>query len=545
MAPDHSPPRRTSGTPIRRPPLAPRGPRLPPLITCSTSIINETTFSGAASTVTFTPSATQDTPALGGVVERLERILEEGEKNSLNHETSGSMTLRAECLAIRSRTIEGDEHCSGSLEEGPGPSAAAPRETASCPPQVGMLRHGQERGCSTLATRRNGKNEEFEHVLSLVSEEEEEEDEIVWDVARDNETLEYFYHNPKNLVLDSVFPECTPHIVITPVEETWEDQHTSWLNRVDIQWPCYLVVPPVDMSMGQLPVCEPISQVLPGLPACPPPFGSNAPLTRSCGPMPVFCPSRFRQYIASAAVERLVLTQVVKILQKAQCKAAFFDASSLARSFRTRYDALPSILSSIEPAFTWRDPAEPILDASRRLFGTTIIDSPCPFRIPHIVINAPPPQPPQLTEDNATPYIQDAGFGQRLTVPSCSVEIINAAEDADWVPGFSFADDSDDETSSSADLAAVDPFESEHSSRPGTPAPGTPVEEDDDDHHFFYVRHGEEDYDDMGVSPVYSSVQEYASQVEPETTVAKLQATSRRIFFIDEDEDDLPSLDDW
>jgi hypothetical protein len=36
----------------------------------------------------------------------------------------------------------------------------------------------------------------------------------------------------------------------------------------------------------------------------------------------------------------------------------FFDASNVARSFRKRYDALPNLLSKIEPVYTWSDPAE-------------------------------------------------------------------------------------------------------------------------------------------------------------------------------------------
>ncbi|KAF8076652.1 hypothetical protein FPV67DRAFT_426060 [Lyophyllum atratum] len=408
-------------------------------------------------------------------------------------------------------------------------SAAAVREPASCPPQTAMSRHEQERGYFTAETRQDATNAQLEDVLSSAS---EDEGGVGWDMARDNETLGYFNYNRWNLVLDSENPDCAPHIVITPSEETWEDQYTSWQNRVDMQWPGYLMVPRLDTSSGRLPTLQPISRPLPSLPTLPPSLNDSFP------PVLMFSPSRFQKSIESAAVERLVLTQVVKILQKALCKAAFFDASSLARSCRQRYDAVSSILLDIEPVFTWSDPAEPILAASQRHFGTIILDSTCPFRAPHIVISAPPPQLPQVTENNATPYTQDAGFGQRLIVRSYSVDIINAVED--W-------DDSSvyDDASSDVD---VDLLESECASRPGTPTPETPVDEDGD-HDFFYVRHGDEGQDDTGIVSVYSSVCGFDSHTELHTEieagVAKLQATSRPMFFIDEDEDDLPSLDDW
>lgn len=52
-------------------------------------------------------------------------------------------------------------------------------------------------------------------------------------------------------------PHIAPHIVITPAEETWEEEYTLWQNRIYPQWSYYLCVPPSDYSIGQMPVPQP------------------------------------------------------------------------------------------------------------------------------------------------------------------------------------------------------------------------------------------------------------------------------------------------
>jgi hypothetical protein len=49
----------------------------------------------------------------------------------------------------------------------------------------------------------------------------------------------------KNIVLDSVCPHIAPHIVITPPISYADDFYTPHNNRVDLQWPCSLSVPPL------------------------------------------------------------------------------------------------------------------------------------------------------------------------------------------------------------------------------------------------------------------------------------------------------------
>ncbi|KAG5654613.1 hypothetical protein H0H81_011588 [Sphagnurus paluster] len=386
----------------------------------------------------------------------------------------------------------------------------------------------------------------------------DDDEEPMWDVEFDDETLSQFYDNRLNLVLDSVAPHLAPHIVITPPEETWEDQYISWKNRVDFQWPQFLEVPALNVISGRLPIPED-TQPMFGPGTLTPSFSPTNPLLI---PTPIFSHSKFRQQIDSASMERLVFTQVVAALHKAQCKAVFFYASNTAYTFRKRYDLHPNVLSTLDQSFAWTDPAEPLLAANRRLLGTTIIDSVCPFRAPHIIINAPPPQPPQITECNATPYAQDAAFGQRLIVRSCSTEIVNAADDWDQYAS-SYDSDDDGDAFSDADQDSADPLVSDDGfSRPGTPAPGTPVDEDDD-HDFFYARHGDDGHDHdnmrMHTTPTtgyasygYGYRTSHAAVVEAVLVVAsaqgkfaEFQATSRPMFFIEEDEDELPSLDDW
>jgi len=167
--------------------------------------------------------------------------------------------------------------------------------------------------------------------------------------------------------------------------------------------------------------------------------------------------------------------------------------------------------------------SQPILSLSQRLLGTTIIDSHCPFRVPHIIINAPPPQDLWTPWNNATNDPQDHGYGRFLIVPSPSVEVINTLTE-DWAV-YSPTD------FSAADLA-VDPSES---SLCGTPTPGTPV---DDVDFGFSVRTG---HNIDGSGSFY-----YPNLISTEPPCAPdVPRPSRPIFTIEDDEDDLPPFDDW
>ncbi|KAG5648851.1 hypothetical protein DXG03_000200 [Asterophora parasitica] len=408
-------------------------------ITCLVPVT--ATFSDTVdSKVTTTPTSAQDTPRSGGVVEELAKKLEGDGERIIHHDPSKSLALGGEYSAVLPQAAEGDEHYTRlSEEEDVGHmTAAAVLESAS---QEEMLHHGKVHGWVPLETRRDATNLGVEDGLSATPEWEEE---VEWDVARDNKTQ-------------------------------------------------------------------------------------------------------------SASPERHVLTQVTKAPQKAQCKVVYFAASIFARAFRERYDALPNVTANVDPVFTWTDPAEPILQMNLRLLGTTILDSHCPFLAPHIIINSPPPQAPELTANNATPYEQDATFGQRLIVfvNRHATEVINKPEY--WSDASSSYSSYGDELEQASDVDHLEGL-SEHDSSPaGTPMPETPIDDDGDDHRFFFARHGDSEdghghdgSSDNGFLEIgYSSVYPRPDAEVYEGGVTKLKVTSRPMFFIDEDEDELPSLDDW
>ena len=181
------------------------------------------------------------------------------------------------------------------------------------------------------------------------------------------------------------------------------------------------------------------------------------------------------------------------------------------------------------------------------MFGATILDSICPFIAPHIVINSPPPQPYHLTENNATPYTQDAAFGDRLVVEAYHINIINEAEGSghDTSPSnagtFDIWEDQPYYGSSSVDLV-----ESVTDSRPGSPFPETPLD-DDDDRYFYFAQDDDEELEEnsLAIRPDSQSIYGVNSPIHADFHAVKSQTTSRSMFYIEEDDDELPSLDDW
>lgn len=68
--------------------------------------------------------------------------------------------------------------------------------------------------------------------------------------------------------------------------------------------------------------------------------------------------------------------------------------------------------------------------ASRFHRATLIIDSPNPFRVPHIIINQPPPEDQWVTASNVLNDPQDYGFGRYLVVHARGTSYVNEPEDA-------------------------------------------------------------------------------------------------------------------
>ncbi|KIK67782.1 hypothetical protein GYMLUDRAFT_68805 [Collybiopsis luxurians FD-317 M1] len=235
-----------------------------------------------------------------------------------------------------------------------------------------------------------------------------------FDPALDNEILYHYNMNKEMLVLDSTTPWLTPHIVITPASDTVADLAVAWYNQPNFQDAEKLHLPPPEFSEN-----PPSTYASPSSTIAPP---------RPC-PMAVFSPSRFNAMIENCSDERLNYFNVVVALRRQTAKVVALMASRAAMSYRVRYDvALP--FDDIERPFLWSDPAEPILLASRMHRATLIIDSPNPFRVPHIIINQPPPEDQWTTASNVLNDPQDYGYGRYLVVHARGISYINEPEDA-------------------------------------------------------------------------------------------------------------------
>lgn len=78
---------------------------------------------------------------------------------------------------------------------------------------------------------------------------------------------------------------------------------------------------------------------------------------------------------------------------------------------------------------------------------------------------------------------------------------------------------------------------------PGTPCLETPVDERDD-LDYFLTRHGDDGNPGMETGFYYESLSDLTPQEEYLNT-EDTKLTSRPIFSIEDDEDDLPPFDDW
>jgi hypothetical protein len=68
-------------------------------------------------------------------------------------------------------------------------------------------------------------------------------------MSRFQDTLLELRLDGRNIVLDSLYPDIAPHIVITPPVSCADDFYTPHQNRVDPQWPCFLNVPRLSPHM--------------------------------------------------------------------------------------------------------------------------------------------------------------------------------------------------------------------------------------------------------------------------------------------------------
>jgi hypothetical protein len=161
--------------------------------------------------------------------------------------------------------------------------------------------------------------------------------------------------------------------------------------------------------------------------------------------------------------------------------------------------------------------------------GITLLESFNPFSVPHIMISTPPQQDPWISYSNALNDPQDAGFGQYLVVPSRMVNFIN-------FEGSPFNDDD-------SDLESL--LDADADSPPDTPEPETPTDLEDEDYFPSAEWQYSDDFEDHYHATTKWTAVDKLDAVP--TIVAPLPPRpSKPIFYMDdEDEDDLPPLDDW
>jgi hypothetical protein len=163
-----------------------------------------------------------------------------------------------------------------------------------------------------------------------------------------------------------------------------------------------------------------------------------------------------------------------------------------------------------------------------------LVQSSCPFRAPHIVIDISPPYftPP---EENKTPLIQDAAHGQLLTVPSPLVEVIN--DPRIWI---------DDWSNFSEDDLFDDVF-----SRPDTPLPLTPIDEEMVEFDYMAEKMGVEgslasEMNDCGeMTPYCVPILQTENALAALFTFGEGEDDGFDTVLEDEEDEGLPPFDEW
>ncbi|KAG2155035.1 uncharacterized protein EDB93DRAFT_130423 [Suillus bovinus] len=258
-------------------------------------------------------------------------------------------------------------------------------------------------------------------------------------MSRFQDTLLDLRLDGRNIVLDSLYPDIAPHIVITPPVSYPDDFYTPHQNRVDPQWPCFLNVPRLSPSMYYHHRPPPSSHdesvgcnskefhsqsVVPS---------DDLGVIRPRSPPRVFSHKKLHLAVEASSIERLVFRKIVDGIFRHRRKAVAFEASLSASAVCTRFNESMAA-SQLERPFVWTDPAQPILLASRIFPGVSIIESDCAFRAPHIIIIAAEPHDPWISWGNR---VEDQNYEYLTVYPkSSSTPPINPISLAtDSVPG--------------------------------------------------------------------------------------------------------------
>ncbi|KAG1892200.1 hypothetical protein F4604DRAFT_14714 [Suillus subluteus] len=352
---------------------------------------------------------------------------------------------------------------------------------------------------------------------------------------RENDALLDFRLDGRNIVLDSLYPDIAPHIVITPPVSYPDDFYTPHQNRVDPQWPCFLNVPclsphmfyhycPLSSSHDESADChsnEFHSQSV----ASSDDLGVIRPRT----PPRVFSHEKLLLAVEASSIERLVFRDIVDGIFRHRRKAAAFEASLSASAVCARFNESVAA-SQLEQPFVWTDPAQPILLACRKFSGVSIIESDCPFRAPHIVIIAAEPHDPWISWSNRVDdqdYEYLTVYPKRSSTPPINSTSLTTAS----VPGLHHQGDPDDDS--------FIPSHSDHSRE--RHLTGLPPSLDESGCFLTLHEKGRMTYTDHSHST--PDVNEF---MDSETMSRGLSITRCETPTPDsDDEDDLPPFDDW
>ncbi|KAF8165565.1 hypothetical protein B0H34DRAFT_671377 [Crassisporium funariophilum] len=362
----------------------------------------------------------------------------------------------------------------------------------------------------------------------------------------DQDILIAFQSDPANIVIESPCPESAPHIVITPPQETLSSLCIAQNNRIGIQCLPQLVVLPFYGWTSRLPTQEEwMAMYYPPAPVVVvyQPFeGAVHPAV----PRKVFSAVKFQYWIERTGSERLIMYHVSKALQRHQVKAAAFAASFTAHSFRIRYD-IPGFMEALEPPYRWIEPGQGYVESFADCPLTSIVyTSTNPYRVPHIIAHDVPPQDTCLSLLNATPP-QDCGAGNALIVQHERVHYHNLPSwnnEVVYSPNNYYTHQEDDSSDDQEDDCSIDTSSDWDS----------PVSETHEhllERNRFYLHHVEEDDEDGDGFPYgnYADVPEEEQSGYPDELCATtFPPAPKARFFIQEDDDEedgLPSLDEW
>ncbi|KAG1806573.1 uncharacterized protein HD556DRAFT_323944 [Suillus plorans] len=351
---------------------------------------------------------------------------------------------------------------------------------------------------------------------------------------REYDTLLDLRLDGRNIVLDSLYPDIAPHIVITPPVSCADDFYTPYQNRVDPQWPCFLNVPrlsprmyyhhrPLPSSHDESAGCN--SKEFHSQSVAP---SDHLGLIRPKTPPRVFSRKKLNLAVEASSIERLVFRKIVDGIFRHRRKAVAFEASLSASAVCTRFNE--SVASSLlERPFVWTDPAQPILLASRNFSGISIIESDCAFRAPHIIIIAAEPHDPWISWGNR---VDDQDYDYLTVYPKgSSTPPINSTSLATVsVPGPHHQDDPDNsglpsDHSRECHLVTIPPSLDEYGC--------------------FLTPHekGRTTYTDH---PHFTpDVNEFTDSEKMSLGLSIIRCETPTPDSDDEDEDDLPPFDDW